>query len=156
MSVDLEKKRARQRAYYARHREEIRAKQNAAAAGCRDRKSVANRRHYEQNREKIVAMQKLWRQSNEDLVRERSQRRNALKREATVVPFTAAQLSQRMSMYARCWICGDPRWTDVDHVKPLSKGGPHMLANLRPACRECNNRKSATWPFRSGIIVSLG
>ncbi|WP_425429172.1 HNH endonuclease [Tsukamurella tyrosinosolvens] len=23
-------------------------------------------------------------------------------------------------------------------MKPLSKGGPDMLANLRPACKSCN------------------
>ncbi|WP_443068558.1 HNH endonuclease [Streptomyces sp. NBC_01267] len=32
---------------------------------------------------------------------------------------------------------------EVDHVIPLSSGGRHELANLAPACRECNRSKSA-------------
>lgn len=66
---------------------------------------------------------------------------------STALPFTAEQLQQRLSMYGgRCWICGGPG-SDADHVKPLSKGGPHILANLRPACRSCNSRKNAQWPY---------
>ncbi|MGX7727586.1 HNH endonuclease [Rhodococcus sp. 5G237] len=39
----------------------------------------------------------------------------------------------------------------VDHVKPINKGGPHMLANLRPACGPCNSRKRDQWPFTNEI-----
>ena len=45
-----------------------------------------------------------------------------------------------------CWICGDTA-EHMDHVKPISKGGANILANLRPACRTCNSMKSARWPF---------
>ena len=43
-----------------------------------------------------------------------------------------------------CWMCSGPieHW---DHVKPISKGGPHILANLRPACAPCNLSKSNRW-----------
>lgn len=47
-----------------------------------------------------------------------------------------------------CWICELPVdkvfW---DHVKPLAKGGAHIVDNLRPACGPCNSRKNALWPF---------
>ncbi|WP_349257835.1 HNH endonuclease [Iamia sp.] len=47
----------------------------------------------------------------------------------------------------------------IDHVKPLSKGGAHMLSNLRPSCRSCNSRKGARWPFatshrRAPLVLS--
>lgn len=48
----------------------------------------------------------------------------------------------------RCWMCGGdgaPEGLTLDHVKPLSAGGKHLLANLRPACRSCNSRKGARW-----------
>ena len=47
-----------------------------------------------------------------------------------------------------CWIC-NVELTEVcwDHVQPLSKGGAHALNNLKPSCRSCNSRKSASWPF---------
>lgn len=75
---------------------------------------------------------------------ERRHRKRAIRKQAIVVPFTSAQLAQRLAMFSGCWICGGVAGT-VDHVKPLSKGGPHMLANLRPACLSCNSRKHATW-----------
>jgi 5-methylcytosine-specific restriction endonuclease McrA len=47
----------------------------------------------------------------------------------------------------RCWMCSATGDLTIDHVKPLSKGGLHILANIRPACSECNARKQARWPF---------
>lgn len=79
--------------------------------------------------------------------------RRARIRAATIVLFTPAQLADRLSMYSGCWICGDPRWTEADHVKPLAKGGPHMLANIRPACSTCNRAKGATWPFSTRKVA---
>jgi 5-methylcytosine-specific restriction endonuclease McrA len=35
----------------------------------------------------------------------------------------------------------------VDHVKPITKGGSHMPANLRPICGPCNSLKHNTWPY---------
>jgi Restriction endonuclease len=34
----------------------------------------------------------------------------------------------------------------MDHVVPLSKGGPHTPENLRVACMSCNTRKGASMP----------
>lgn len=50
----------------------------------------------------------------------------------------------------RCWMCGvelEIATVTWDHVKPLSKGGVDILANIRPACRSCNCRKQAKWPI---------
>lgn len=75
---------------------------------------------------------------------------------ASVVPFTAEQLQQRMLYFGgRCYlqlpgVCtGEAE--QIDHVKPVSKGGSHMLANLRPACKACNLSKAAKWPFFATI-----
>jgi len=62
--------------------------------------------------------------------------------------FSPEALSARLSMYRWCWICKTAEPTHVDHVKPLSKGGAHILANLRPACQTCNLSKGSKWPFR--------
>jgi len=71
--------------------------------------------------------------------------RRARKLGVQVIDFTLAELGQRaMALGDRCWMC-QSAWTDWDHVKPLSKGGAHCLANLRPACGPCNSRKSSTW-----------
>jgi len=42
-------------------------------------------------------------------------------------------------------MCGGASQLQWDHVKPLAKGGAHMLANLRLACSRCNNVKSDRW-----------
>ncbi len=72
-------------------------------------------------------------------------KREALKRANVVVSFTTAELEARLSMFPGCWICGSPDPDQIDHVKPIARGGPHVLANLRPACGLCNRRKWASW-----------
>lgn len=57
----------------------------------------------------------------------------------------------------RCSICGktcdmdDKQWGDygpdyptIDHIVPLSKGGPHLWSNVQVACAECNIAKGAS------------
>lgn len=45
----------------------------------------------------------------------------------------------------------DKRWGDygpdyptIDHIVPLSKGGPHLWSNVQVACAECNIAKGAS------------
>lgn len=51
----------------------------------------------------------------------------------------------------RCYLCGckvvrsttyKPNQATIDHVIPLSKGGPHTYDNVRTACQSCNSSKS--------------
>lgn len=41
-----------------------------------------------------------------------------------------------------CFYCGGG-FTELDHFKPISAGGPHTLANVRPCCDGCNSIKRA-------------
>lgn len=54
----------------------------------------------------------------------------------------------------RCKLCGvktpeklrgtlDPRAPELDHIVPLSQGGPHTKQNTQCACRRCNSLKGA-------------
>ncbi len=71
----------------------------------------------------------------------------AIRRGCAVYPFTVEQLAAKVAYWgSRCWICAGP-YDAIDHVKPLGKLGPHMLANLRPVCTPCNTRKRDRWPF---------
>jgi len=74
-------------------------------------------------------------------------RRRALKTATAIGPVTVELLAAKWDYWAgRCWMCGGEA-VEWDHVKPLARGGAHMLANLRPSCLSCNRRKSATWPL---------
>lgn len=131
-----------------------------------ERSRAASRSYRERNREAVAAGVSSWRAANPERVaankrrwaaehpeytqahaRLKASRRRATKRAATVGRFTVQDLASRLDYYGgACWICGAP-WEHWDHVKPLAKGGPHMLANLRPACAKCNNEKGSQWPF---------
>ncbi len=41
----------------------------------------------------------------------------------------------------KCTTCGSTKHLEVDHIKPLSKGGPDDLSNLQILCGGCNRRK---------------
>lgn len=74
-------------------------------------------------------------------------RRKALLSGSAAVPFTRRQLEARMAYFGnRCWVCGGA-FDEVDHVKPLAAGGPHVLSNLRPSCSTCNSIKRDYWPM---------
>jgi 5-methylcytosine-specific restriction endonuclease McrA len=93
-----------------------------------------------------------WRLANPERNRELDRRRLALMRQfRNGASIPTELLSAKLAYWGgRCWIAGpgctvEP--TTWDHVKPLSKGGAHCLANLRPACASCNSSKRARWPY---------
>lgn len=74
-------------------------------------------------------------------------RRRALLLNAPTVEFSQNELEQRWEYYcSKCYLCGKDA-VATDHVKPLTKGGAHMLCNLRPICKSCNSSKGAKWPY---------
>lgn len=55
-----------------------------------------------------------------------------------------------------CKLCGiktpkakrgsfEPDAPELDHIKPLSKGGHHTWSNVQCLCRQCNYRKGDSW-----------
>jgi 5-methylcytosine-specific restriction endonuclease McrA len=56
-----------------------------------------------------------------------------------------AQIEARLAYWGwKCWNCRRP-YEQIDHVKPIAKGGSNWPANLRPACQSCNARKRSRW-----------
>jgi len=99
-----------------------------------------------------------YREADKDGYNERARvacnRRRAIKLATATVDFTVEQLEQRVAYYGgKCWICKVKPYEHIDHVKPLARGGSHLLCNLRPACATCNNRKRAKWPFHPSMIL---
>ena len=52
------------------------------------------------------------------------------------------QLCKRKTPKAKRGTCADDA-PELDHIVPLSKGGPHSLTNVQCACRACNNEKGS-------------
>ena len=80
-----------------------------------------------------------------DRGREKSGRRRAMMRKTETERVDLAAILERDGMW--CYLCEKPIASlDVlhfDHVIPLSKGGPHAAANIRPSHALCNLRKGA-------------
>jgi 5-methylcytosine-specific restriction endonuclease McrA len=117
----------------------------------RHRAALARNRARPGKQEVANQRSRAWRIANPERKNENERRRSALKRNGTATRIPVELLAAKLAYWGgRCWIAGpgctvEPeQW---DHVKPLSKGGPHLLANLRPACANCNDRKKARWPF---------
>lgn len=116
-----------------------------------DRAAEAVRRYRAENPEKVSAWLRAWHESNPEKVRASRARRRGHVRNAPAVPFTAEALTARLAYYGfRCWMCGAP-YDHIDHVKPISKGGWNVLANLRPACQPCNLSKKDRWYGAKGL-----
>ncbi|MBF0458788.1 MAG: HNH endonuclease [Nitrospirae bacterium] len=50
-----------------------------------------------------------------------------------------------------CYYCKrsiPPSELTMDHIIPLSKGGMSIKSNIAAACKECNDRKKHTLPFK--------
>lgn len=58
--------------------------------------------------------------------------------EPIVKPFTHDQLVARYG--DGCVYC-DGRFEEIDHVRPISRGGEHSIENVRPCCATCNRKK---------------
>jgi 5-methylcytosine-specific restriction endonuclease McrA len=72
-----------------------------------------------------------------------------------IIEFTAAEKSSRFALWGgRCWMCGIDGATQEDHVKPITKGGSHCLANLRPICHSCNASKGGRWPLAPADLAA--
>lgn len=99
------------------------------------------------NPDRVKDANRRWRRRNPEFGRLNTKRYQTRKRGVPTIRFTPVQLAQRVAYHGeKCWICQGP-WDSIDHVKPITKGGAHMLCNLRPICRSCNASKGNRWPF---------
>ena len=133
----------------------------AKQASCKTCQKKSSAEKYAENPSKAQAAAARWQAANAERAREvrlsyarnnrpaiyaRKLARRAVERGAMQgSPVTAAMIAAKMQFHGnRCWMCKGP-FEHVDHVKPIKLGGPHLLANLRPACASCNGRKAAKW-----------
>lgn len=117
---------------------------------CKDCKADYRRSLYERNAESEKALSAQWRRDNPDLARAQHSLRRA--RRFVNGPPEIIKFSE---VYHRdggiCGLCHeivdkdltfpDPGYGTIDHIIPLSKGGPHQYENVQLAHSSCNSKK---------------
>jgi 5-methylcytosine-specific restriction endonuclease McrA len=74
--------------------------------------------------------------------RQRNSEKKARNRQNHTVRLRQGALRQQFAAFdGNCCYCGSADRIVVDHFIPRSKGGPHVLTNLVPACHRCNTSK---------------
>lgn len=151
------KRNAKMREHYAGNKEPYKARARAQyaadpAAGAK-RAAAWAAANPERAREIRIACERRSYAINPERKREVFRRRYAaIRRGCAVLPFTTEQLAAKVAYWGGlCWMCSAP-YESIDHVKPLNKGGAHILSNLRPACGPCNTRKRDHWPIPQRIL----
>jgi 5-methylcytosine-specific restriction endonuclease McrA len=83
-------------------------------------------------------------------------RAKRLQKIAAFEPIESSHVRDMIRISPRCYYCGEEHGGkyEIDHFIPLSVGGPHVLANLRIACRPCNRSKRNKMPEQ--FISELG
>lgn len=111
----------------------------------------------ESNRERLLSYKATWRSNNLDKYREYDRKRRALKLNNGFEKYSEDQI---LSIYGTsCHICNkdidlnaprrvgaDDGWEQglhIDHLIPISMGGPDTLENVRPSHAICNLKKSS-------------
>ena len=71
-------------------------------------------------------------------------RKNLRHRGHAVTPTEIRALASRSA--GICHYCRQPAKLTLDHIVPISRGGPHHIHNLAMACKSCNSSKGSRWP----------
>lgn len=156
---------AMRREHYQANKERIKARVRAHYKANKPASAEYHKKYYLEHKDQVRALHAEWVLKNKErdadhkrqwvarnLDRRRDQvriyqskRRSKIKHSGD--RFTADQLAQRFSVFGdKCVYCGVGGKMTMDHVIPMSRGGRHILSNIRPACLSCNCRKQARKP----------
>jgi len=114
-------------------------------AKCKECDRARSRAWYEANAEHVRAKARAWNEANPERKRDIVSRRRA--RKATAVP-QRWRLSECPDHL--CYWCGTELTHDnthLDHIMPLSLGGPHTPDNTANTCAPCNLTKNNKHPL---------
>lgn len=149
-----DKKQVMQRRWYEANKEYALAQASEWAKTNKDKVNAANRKWKANHPEQYAAIQKTYRKKNYARIKANTSIRDGRKRATAHVPITRSQLQQKLAYYGGlCWICRENPHEHWDHVKPISKGGWHIAANLRPSCKPCNLYKRAKWSSNFWLMI---
>jgi len=127
--------------YYEANRDKYLARSRIQYHAHREEALAAGRQWCIDNPEKVAAKARRWQVKNADHVA--SYMRMWRARTAGVV-IEIIDIAEVWDYWGpMCAYCGSTEDLTLDHIVPLSQGGPHSFDNLTVACRSCNTSKSA-------------
>lgn len=105
-------------------------------------RAAHGRRWVRANPERRRAIVHRYHVTHREYGRLKASARRAKIRGLQVAPLSETDIAARVAVYGGlCAYCRLRPYEHLDHVKPIRLNGPHILANLRPACALCNKKK---------------
>ena len=124
-----------QKAYYSKNRGAILEYQKAYRGENRGARLEYQKAYRGKNREAIAEYQKAYRKAHPDKIRAKGHRRRA----------NLAGVPQDGLVYELdpfCAVCYSTESLTVEHMVPISRGGPDTLGNKATMCQSCNSSKN--------------
>lgn len=140
--ANREKRLAKRRAYYLANRERCIEAMRVYDQEHREEKLARLKAYREAHREEAAARTRAWMKANPEKARAYKQRRRARKMAVPNEPIDPQRVYFRD--HGLCGICGLKVQADdwhLDHIIPLSKGGPHVYDNVQVSHPFCNMSK---------------
>jgi len=133
------------KAYKEANREEIAEYDKAYYEANHEKRKEQKRANYWVNREREKERSRTYRKANPEIRKAANHRHRARKRNAAGT-HNSAQAQARFAVHGdSCIYCASTQDLQVEHLKPLNKGGSNWAANLEPACKSCNISKQDKW-----------
>lgn len=146
---DEQKRRSREQ--HAKNRDYANSRRKANYWANQDRERANRKKYYERTIESQRQSSREWRKNNPEKLREQNRRTRALRAAVPSEPYSTQDVLNRWG--TDCHLCGlpidltaprathTPGWESglqLDHVIPISAGGPDVLDNVKPAHGKCN------------------
>ena len=159
--ANKEKVVAKNKAWYEANREKVIASQKAYREANREKRAAIKKAWYEANKEEVIAKTKAYNEANKERVAANSARRRAVKLKQIPVHLRDCphEKQRLVEIYKLRNILSEATGVEhhVDHMWPLSDGGPHWSGNLQviPAEENMSKHASVCEETRSTILKSL-
>jgi 5-methylcytosine-specific restriction endonuclease McrA len=122
----------------------------------RERANENSRKNYQSRREHYKGLHYKWVAANPNKVRKISYQSHLKTRYAGALSPMDLDFAKKHFGF-RCAYCFKRRKLEIEHVRPLSRGGARGVSNVVPSCRRCNcSKKKSQWKvwFRSKSFYS--
>jgi hypothetical protein len=150
-TANPEEQKRRSREQFAKNREKSNAKRQENYWANQEREREHRKRYYAKTMETQRQTSKEWRKNNPEKLREQNRRTRAQRAAVPTERYSCEDVLNKWG--TNCHLCGEPidlsapratyqagweRGLQLDHVIPISSGGPDILSNVKPSHGKCN------------------